>query len=139
MLISISSAYRRTGLMYAKHRDFFGVDSDDTLVIQGTTQQFNPTLDVGTIEASRKADPIAARSEWDSEFRTDLAAFLDDELIEKAIDHGRPLELPPQRDVFYRCFVDASGGSGHDAYTIAIGHKSATASSSIWSAAPGPA
>jgi hypothetical protein len=124
MLISISSAYRRTGLMYAKHRDFFGVDSDDTLVIQGTTQQFNPTLDEGTIEASRKADPIAARSEWDSEFRTDLAAFLDDELIEKAIDHGRPLELPPQRDVFYRCFVDASGGSGHDAYTIAIGHKS---------------
>jgi hypothetical protein len=50
-------------------------------------------LVVGTIEASRKPTRLPARSEWDSEFRTDLAAFLDDELIEKAIDHGRPLEL----------------------------------------------
>jgi phage terminase large subunit-like protein len=34
MLVSISSAYRRVGMMYAKHRDYFGVDSDDTLVVQ---------------------------------------------------------------------------------------------------------
>lgn len=123
MLISISSAYRRVGMMYAKHRDFFGTDSDDTLVVSGTTRQFNPTLSESVIEASRKADPIAAMSEWDSEFRADLSAFLDDELIEKAIDHSRPLELPPQPGTYYKCFVDASGGTGHDSYTCCIAHK----------------
>jgi hypothetical protein len=123
MLISISSAYRRVGMMYAKHRDYFGIDSDDTLVISGTTRQFNPTLDAGVIEAARKADPIAAMSEWDSEFRTDLSAFLDDELIDKATDHGRPLELPPQPGIFYRAYTDSSGGTGHDSYTLCIAHK----------------
>jgi hypothetical protein len=123
MLISISSAYRRTGLMYAKHRDFYGVDSDDTLFVAGTTQQFNPTLSEAVIEAQRRADPVAARSEWDSEFRADLATFIDDELIEQAIDYGRPIELPPRNGIFYKCFVDASGGAGRDAYTCCIAHK----------------
>jgi hypothetical protein len=78
MLISISSAYRRMGLMYTKHRDHHGHDSDDTLVVQGGSTQFNPTLDQRVIDAQREADPVAARSEWDSEFRTDLSAFLRD-------------------------------------------------------------
>ena len=37
----------------------------------------------------------AAAAEWDAEFRSDIGAFLDDELIDAAIDHGRPLELSP--------------------------------------------
>jgi hypothetical protein len=125
MLVSISSAYRRVGMMYAKHRDYFGVDSDDTLVVSGSTRQFNPTLDASVIEASRKADPIAAMSEWDSEFRNDLSAYLDDALIDKAVDPGRPLELPPQRRMFYRAFTDAAGGTGRDSYSICIAHKEA--------------
>jgi hypothetical protein len=31
LLVSISSAYRRAGLMYAKHRDYFGVNNPDCL------------------------------------------------------------------------------------------------------------
>jgi hypothetical protein len=85
--------------------------------------QFNPTLNVDTIEAQRKADPIAARSEWDSEFRSDLAEFLSDELIEAATDHGRPLELVPRKQFNYTAFCDASGGTGRDSYTLAIGHQ----------------
>ena len=112
LLVSISSAYRRAGLMYSKHRDFFGVDSDDTLVVSGTSRQFNPTLDAAVIAAQRAADPVAARSEWDSEFRADLATFIDDELIERAVDYGRPIELPPRDGIFYKCFIDASGGAG---------------------------
>src|SRR5262249_15213641 len=52
----------------------------------------------------------------------DIGAFLDDELIDAAIDHGRPLELSPVDGVIYRAFVDAAGG-GPDSYTISIGHK----------------
>src|SRR4029077_1836412 len=81
------------------------------------------TLDENVIAAQREADPVAARSEWDSEFRSDLSAFLDDAVIDRAVDYARPLELPYLDGLFYRAFVDASGGVGKDAYTIAIGHK----------------
>ena len=77
----------------------------------------------GVIAAQRLADPTAASSEWDAEFRADLAAFLDDTLIDGAVERGRPLELPPQPGVNYRAFVDAAGGRGTDHYVVAIGHK----------------
>jgi hypothetical protein len=124
MLIGISTPYRKTGLLYQKHRDYFGVDSDDILVVQGPALTFNSTLDVAAIAAARAADPAAAGAEWDAEFRADLAAFLDDELIDRAIDIGRPLELPPRDGVVYWVFIDASGGAVNgDAYAIAIGHR----------------
>jgi hypothetical protein len=79
-------------------------------------------LSESIIAAQRAADPQGAVSEWDAEFRSDISAFLDDELIEASINHGRPLELPPQRGVIYKAFVDASAGRG-DPYTVAIGHR----------------
>jgi hypothetical protein len=124
MLIGISSPYRRVGLMHAKHKRHFGVDGDDTLVVQGTSKQFNSTLDDAAIAAQSEADPTAARSEWDAQFRDDIAGFLDDGLIDAAVDRDRPLELPPHADCFYRAYVDASGGAiGGDAYTLCIGHR----------------
>jgi hypothetical protein len=124
MLVGISSAYRRKGLLHDKHKQHFGIDSDDTLVVQGSTLAFNKTLDAAAIAAQAKADPAAARSEWDAEFRVDISGFLDDELIDFAIDRDRPLELPPRAGVYYRAYVDASGGAvGGDAYTIAIAHR----------------
>ena len=126
MLIAIGSPYRRMGLLHAKHKQFYGTDSDDTLVVQGSSKQFNGTLDDAAIAAQREADPTAAGSEWDAEFRTDISSFLDDEAIEQAVDRGRPLELPPRAGVFYKAYVDASGGAaGGDAYALCIAHREA--------------
>jgi len=122
MLIGISTPYRKIGLLHQKHRDHFGVDSADTLVVQGTAKMFNPTLDDAVIAAQTLADPTAAPAEWLAEFRDDLAAFLDDELIDAAIEYGRPPELPPV-GLSYVAFTDASGGVGRDAYTVAVGHQ----------------
>ena len=123
MLIGISTPYRRLGLLHQKHRDHFGVDDDNVLVVQGASTVFNLSLSDAVIAAQREADPIAAGAEWDAEFRSDIASFLDDELIERAVEHDRPLELPPADGVLYSSFVDASGGVGADSYTIAISHK----------------
>jgi hypothetical protein len=125
VLVGISTPYRKLGLLHQKHRDHFGVDGDEVLVVQGSTKQFNPTLADETIATQRAADPTSASSEWDAEFRTDISVFLDDELIDAAVEHGRPLELPPIKGTYthYRGFCDASGGTGHDAYTLCIGHK----------------
>jgi hypothetical protein len=121
MLIGISSPYRRIGLLFTKFRDCFGQDGDDVLIVKGATSVFNPLIDQSVIARARAADPTAALSEWDAEFRSDLASFLDDESIDAAIDRDRPLELPPRKDVRYRCFVDMSGGR-HDASCIAVVH-----------------
>jgi Phage Terminase len=126
MLIGISTPYRKIGLLHQKFRDHFGVDGDEVLVVKGTTKQFNPTLDEKTIARQRAADPTAATSEWDAQFRDDISSFLDDQLIEGCIEPGRPLELPPTQALFastYKAFTDPSGGVGADSYTLAIAHK----------------
>jgi len=121
MWIGISTGYKKAGLLYTKWKQHFGQPSDDVLVIQGPTTAFNATLDPAVIERARATDPEAYESEWLGGFRSDLAAFLDDATIDRAIEHGRPLELPPRVGVTYRAFVDASGGRG-DAYCVAIAH-----------------
>jgi len=125
LLVGISSPYRKTGLLHAKHRAHYGVDGDDVLVVQGSSQTFNATLSDEVIAAQRLADPTAASSEWDAEFRADLVGFLDDAVLDRAVDRDRPLELGPLGPpAFYRAFVDPSGGAvGGDAYSLAIAHK----------------
>jgi hypothetical protein len=125
MLIGISTGYRRVGLLYQKHRDYFGQDNADMLVVQGSTQAFNNTIDQADIDAQVAADPVSAVSEWGGGFRDDLSSYLADDLIDAAIDTDRPLELPPQEGVVYVAFVDAAAGASDrgDAYTLAIGHQ----------------
>lgn len=123
MLVGISTPYRKAGLLHQKHRDYYGVDNDDTLVVQGASPIFNKTLSEAVIAAQRANDPTAALSEWDGVFRADIASFLDDDLIDAAVEQGRPLELPPQPGIRYFAFTDASGGVGSDSYTLSIGHK----------------
>jgi hypothetical protein len=120
--IGISTGYRKLGLLYNRWRDHFGHDSDDVLVVQGSSQKFNPSLSADMIQRASAADPEAAESEWRGGFRADISAFLDDQTIERAIDYSRPMELPPQSNIRYSAFTDVSGGR-HDAFTLAIGHK----------------
>lgn len=122
MLIGISSPYRRIGLLHTKHRDHFGQNDDDVLVIQAPTAALNPTINASVIERARASDPESARAEWDAEFRSDISALLDDAVIDAAIDHSRPIELPPRREHTYTAFVDASAGR-HDHFTLCIGHR----------------
>jgi hypothetical protein len=124
MLIGISSPYRKVGLLHGKHKACFGVDSDDVLIVQGSSRTFNATLTEEVIAAQRLADPTAAASEWDAEFRSDLVGFLSDEVIDTAVDRARPIELPYRQGQFYRAFTDAAGGAmGGDSYSICIAHK----------------
>jgi hypothetical protein len=118
-LIGISTPYRKVGLLFQKHRDHYGVDDDDVLVVQGSSRTFNPTLSEVDIHRASQADPEAGRSEWDAEFRDDISAFLSEADIDACIDYGRPLELPPQPGIKYCAFVDPSGGR-HDAFTLTI-------------------
>jgi hypothetical protein len=122
LLVGISSPWRQSGLLYDKHKASFGVDDEDVLVVQGSTEQFNPTISKKLIAQSYKDDPIAAASEWGGLWRSDLQAFLDEATINAAVDHTRPMELAPEVGTQYSCFVDASAGRA-DSFTICIGHQ----------------
>lgn len=122
LLLAISSPYRRAGPSFEAFRDYYGVDDDRVLVVKAPSTKMNPTLDDTFIVQEFRRDPARAQSEWMAEFRSDLQAFLDDELIDAAVDHGRPFDLPPQPNQIYRAFCDPSGGRG-DSFTLSICHR----------------
>jgi phage terminase large subunit-like protein len=58
MLIGISSPYRRRGLLHDRHRDYFGKDDDDVLVVQGSStcsiRRWTKALSRGREKPTRK-------------------------------------------------------------------------------------
>ena len=121
MIIGISSPYRRAGLLYEKWRKHYGQDGD-VLVIKAPSIVFNPTLDRSIIDRAYEEDPAAAAAEWGAEWRSDIAAFVDPEVVDACIAPGRH-ELPPVDGVVYTGAFDAAGGAGGgDSFTSAIAH-----------------
>ncbi len=88
----------------------------DVLVIQAGGPVFNPTISAKLIERARAEDPIAARSEWDAQFREDISQWLADELLEAARE-GRTGGKKHAPWHSWTC----SGGR-HDASCIGIAH-----------------
>jgi hypothetical protein len=119
-MVLISSAHKRSGLLYQRFKDYYGRDDDDVLVVRGGTRAFNPTFDQGEIDKALASDPALYGAEYLSEWRDDLSAFIDRALIEAATDTGVVVR-PPQPDVRYASFIDASGGRG-DSYAAAVAH-----------------
>lgn len=80
----------------------------------------NPTLPHHVVDDAMRDDAEAARAEYLAEFRSDIASFLDGDLLADCT-RPKPLELPPCRGLRYVAFVDPAGG-GQDEFTMAIGH-----------------
>jgi hypothetical protein len=120
MLVMISTAHRRAGLLWNRFKDHYGKNTD-TLVVKAATLQLNPTFDGETIRAALESDPQLYGAEYNSEWRSDLQAFVSREAVEACVIEGR-YELAPASGIQYQAFVDPSGGSS-DSMTLAIGHK----------------
>ena len=121
MLVGISSAYRKKGLLYEKWKEHYGRDTPDVLVILADTRKFNPLIPQASIDKQIAEDPEAAAAEWLSRWREDLADYVDRAVVEANVRKGI-FEVPPQMGVVYEAFVDPSGGS-RDSFTLSIGHS----------------
>lgn len=121
MLILISSAHRRAGLLYERWKSFYGKEDDDTLVVRGTTTQFNPSFDQRIIDKALAKDPQRYAAEYNSAWRDDLATFLSREMLDAAVEPGVTVR-PPIEGVVYHAFTDPSGGVS-DAFTLSIAHR----------------
>lgn len=121
MLILISSAHKRSGLLYQRWRDYFGKNDDNVLVVHGSTLQFNSTFDDQIIAQAIDSDPERYRAEYLSEWRDDLSSLFGRELLDAAVDTG-VLVRPPQPNISYVAGCDPSGGRA-DSFTFAIAHR----------------
>ena len=139
MLLSISSPYSRSGLMFDKWRKHYGRDDDRVLVVQGPTTTFNPNLDPQIVADAIEEDPQAARAEWLGEFRDDVSSFITREQVE-ALVRSKPLHCPPLSGVHYFGFVDMSGG-GADEHALGIAHRQgeSVVVDGVWTATGDPA
>ena len=108
LLIGISSPYRRAGLLWRKFRKHWG-KAGSVLVVKAATEVLNPG-DRATIAEAYEDDPEAARAEWGAEFRSDLADFVQREVVEALVSPG-VFERPPISGARYHAFVDPSGAA----------------------------
>jgi len=122
MLVMISSVYRRSGVLYDRWSKFYGVSDPSTLVVQGTSLQFNPTLDRSVVDDAMADDAVVAQAEFESRWRDDLAGYLTVDQIMAVVTRGVTVR-PPQAGVRYEAWVDASSGQGKDSMCAAIGHR----------------
>lgn len=120
LLISISTPYSKRGILFETFRKSYG-QPGKTLVWKSDSLKMNPTLDRSIIEDALKDDPVAARSEWLSEWREDVQTFLSQDAVDSVVIPSRG-DLPKIEGVEYSAFLDPSGGR-NDSFTVAICHS----------------
>ena len=120
MLLLASSPYAKRGALYKTYRRHYGNDDARVLVWKASTQEMHPTIDPAEIAEAYDEDPVKAAAELGGNFRDDIAAFVTREVVDACTELGR-FEMAPLPGVYYRAFVDPSGGSA-DAMTLAIAH-----------------
>jgi hypothetical protein len=116
-----STPYSKSGVVWDIFRRSYGVDDDRTLVWRGTSLEMNSTLDPSIVTEAFAEDPQAAASEWGAEFRSDISALLDRDLLDSVVYADRR-QLPPVPGIAYKGFIDPAGGSGADSFALAIAH-----------------
>jgi hypothetical protein len=122
-LLMASSAYAKRGVLYDSYRKYYGpTGPPDILVAYATSRDLNPSLPQEEIDRALERDPTANRAEYLSEWRNDVEGFIPRELVEACVTDF--YELPPNRGICYRCFVDAASGVPEgDSFAIAVSHK----------------
>jgi hypothetical protein len=122
MMVLASSPYRRKGILWERYKKHYGENgAASVLVAQGTTRDFNPTIEQAEIDRLLADDPAKNAAEYLAVFRTDLESLIGREVVEACVIYGT-FELPYDKKKTYFAFCDAATGSGGDSFTLAIAH-----------------
>ena len=121
MLLCASSPHARRGELWDAYRRHYGKEGDPVLIWKATTRQMNPLVRQSWIDAEIERDPAKNTSEYLSEFRRDLEAFVLREAVAACVMTGLR-ERPLQPGIVYTGFCDLSGGS-IDSAALAIAHN----------------
>ncbi len=121
ILLNASSPYRKRGVLHDAFKRHYGKDDARVLVWKAATLDMNPSLDPAIVAEAYEDDPDAASAEYGAEFRSDLADFIQREVVDACVIVGR-VELPRMQAARHVAFTDPSGGSA-DSMTLAIAHS----------------
>lgn len=119
LMLSASSRYARRGELWNNYRDWYG-RVEGPLIWSADTVTMHPGISQSFLGGEFERDPVAAAAEYGLEWRSDVAAFVERDVIEAAVVPGR-YELPPVARTRYVAFCDPSGGNV-DSMTLAIAH-----------------
>jgi hypothetical protein len=122
-LIMASSPYAKRGVLWDTFKKHYGPDGAPLiLVAKGSTRDFNSTIPQAEIDRELERDRARNTAELLAEFRTDLEAFVALEVVEDCVGDYREM-APALATTSYFAFTDPAGGSGQDAFSLAISHR----------------
>lgn len=120
ILGGFSSPWAKRGVLYKKFREHYGRD-DGALVWKASSTYMNPDKELAeTVRLALMEDPVGAQTEYNAQFRSDVAAFVPEEVVDAAIVRGRGW-LPFDPANRYFAFCDPSAGVADD-MTLGIAH-----------------
>jgi len=120
MLICASSPKGKNGPLWDAYTAHYGREDSRELFWKAPTLTMRPTFDEQIVKEAVEDDPVGAMGEYFAEFSDDVSACFSRAAVEDAVDPGC-YERPPA-DFTYQAFVDVSGGTGKDSFTMAIAH-----------------
>lgn len=118
-LILLGSPWIKAGVLFERFER--RLESADRLVVHCPTPLMNPLIPREELAREEQADPQNYRREFLAEWLDDVDQFLPDSDIAIAVRSG-VREIPPVTGLSYMAALDASGLSGKDRFTFAIGH-----------------
>ena len=123
ILACISTPFARRGVVFDTWSRHHGPDGNPRiLVAKGTTQEFRFDFPQEDIDEAMERDPVAARSDYFCDWRSDVETYITREAVMACVMVGCR-EIAPLPDVEYRSFGDPAGGNpGGDSMTLSIGH-----------------
>ena len=127
-LILLGSPWVKAGVLFERWERRF--ESADRLVVHCPTPLMNPMISAEDLAREEQSDPQNYRREFLAEWLSDVDAFLPETDIAAAVRSGvRERALVNAFKGSYCAALDASGLSGRDKFTLAIGHRTMRASS----------
>lgn len=128
-LLKISTPWQRAGVLFDEYSQ--RGEKKDLLVWQASTERMSPRVSRADLEKERAADSTYFSREFEAIFTEDTEAFLPSRDIDLAIRSGvREVPFSPALAGGYFAAIDASGLSGKDRFTFAIGHRAARGNAS---------
>jgi hypothetical protein len=121
-ILMLSSPWTQAGIFWDLFKQANSGQFEHMQVVNLPTWQVNPTISKEWLEQEKARDPELFRVEYGAEFTGNVAAFLDSQLIDAAINHDRSPLLPLDKfkGKYYLSLDPAKGG--RDAYTDCIVH-----------------
>ncbi len=120
LLCVIGSPYAQRGELWRTWREKFGTDDPDVLVVQGPTLVLNPAFDAREVERAQRDDPVSAQCEYGAQFLSGVGSLFDDAALAACVVGGVRERAPGASAGVRTGHVDASTGSGEDAWAAAV-------------------